>query len=414
MRSLFMLLFSGVFIIASGCQPDHSPSNVSDPVTGEPEKLRVATFNIEDVRTDDLRNPDHPRLKKIAAIVQQLRPDILLINEMAYDEPGGPGYITGEATGQNGQRFADSFLAVAQGPGLQPLHFQVVMRPSNTGQNSGYDLENNGQAVTTYPEPPPADADGRPGPQTPDGRAYGNDSWGFGTFPGQYAMAVFIRSDLRILSDQIRTFQHLPWSAMPGALAPVDPETDEPWYHDEEWTHFRLSSKTHMDVPVELNNGTVLHLLCSHPTPPAFDGDEGRNKRRNHDEIRFWADYLNNAGYIVDDAGQKGGFGSADPFVIMGDLNADPDEGSSVNNPIGAFLFSHERINGNFIPEAEEAYPDLNVDDTAGWGMRIDYVLPSMELDVVAGQVARPPLAEFEAGWVSDHFPVWVDVEVRH
>ena len=30
----------------------------------------------------------------------------------------------------------------------------------------------------------------------------------------------------------------------------------------------------------------------SHPTPPAFDGPEDRNGRRNHDEIRFWSDYL--------------------------------------------------------------------------------------------------------------------------
>ena len=36
--------------------------------------LRVATFNIEDVRTDDLRDPDHPRLKQAAAILQSIRP----------------------------------------------------------------------------------------------------------------------------------------------------------------------------------------------------------------------------------------------------------------------------------------------------------------------------------------------------
>ena len=28
------------------------------------------------------------------------------------------------------------------------------------------------------------------------------------------------------------------------------------------------------------------------PTPPAFDGEEDRNGRRNHDEIRFWVDYV--------------------------------------------------------------------------------------------------------------------------
>ena len=52
-----------------------------------------------------------------------------------------------------------------------------------------------------------------------------------------------------------------------------------------------LSSKSHWDVPVRIGNVT-LHLLASHPTPPAFDGAEDRNGRRNHDEIRFWSDYL--------------------------------------------------------------------------------------------------------------------------
>ncbi len=54
---------------------------------------------------------------------------------------------------------------------------------------------------------------------------------------------------------------------------------------------------------------TTLHLLASHPTPPAFDGPEDRNGRRNHDEIRFWNDYLDRAeiGYIRDDAGLAGG-----------------------------------------------------------------------------------------------------------
>ena len=52
-----------------------------------------------------------------------------------------------------------------------------------------------------------------------------------------------------------------------------------------------LSSKNHWDVPVRIGKRT-LHLLISHPTPPAFDGPEDRNGKRNHDEIRFWRDYL--------------------------------------------------------------------------------------------------------------------------
>lgn len=61
--------------------------------------------------------------------------------------------------------------------------------------------------------------------------------------------------------------------------------------------------------------GRTVHFLVSHPTPPVFDGLEDRNGTRNHDEIRFWADYVRKADYIYDDAGQRGGLrpGSTSP-----------------------------------------------------------------------------------------------------
>ena len=87
---------------------------------------------------------------------------------------------------------------------------------------------------------------------------------------------------------------------MPGNLIPAG------FYDPEELDVFRLSSKNHVDVPVKIDNGTV-HFLVSHPTPPVFDGPEDRNGTRNHDEIRFWADYVDPArsGYIYDDDGDS-------------------------------------------------------------------------------------------------------------
>ena len=112
---------------------------------------------------------------------------------------------------------------------------------------------------------------------------------------------------------------------MPGALKPVVPATGESWYSPEEWSVLRLSSKSHWDIPVRLPGGGVLHVLASHPTPPAFDGPEMRNRLRNSDEIRFWADYLDGADYIRDDAGRAGGLAEDRIFVLLGDLNADPE-----------------------------------------------------------------------------------------
>jgi len=98
----------------------------------------------------------------------------------------------------------------------------------------------------------------------------------------------------------------------------------------------------------------------------------------------------------------------------MGDLNADPDEGSAVDNPIGTFFLSNPAINSGFTPVADSAgaaaFPDLDPDDTAGWGMRVDYVLPSADIEILAGMIVRPTPDNPER--VSDHFPVYLDVRI--
>ena len=116
-------------------------------------------------------------------------------------------------------------------------------------------------------------------------------AFGFGFFPGQFGMAVF--SQHPIDDDPIRTFQLFLWKDMPGALLPDDPATagEADWCSPDELEVFRLSSKSHWDVPIRIENKTV-HFLVSHPTPPVFDGPEDRNGTRNHDEIRFWSDYI--------------------------------------------------------------------------------------------------------------------------
>ena len=101
---------------------------------------------------------------------------------------------------------------------------------------------------------------------------------------------------------------------MPGAMLPDDPATPAPadWYSPEELDVFRLSSKSHWDLPIRIGRETV-HFLVSHPTPPVFDGPEDRNGTRNFDEIRFWADYVRGgrrAAYIYDDEGRYGGLRS--------------------------------------------------------------------------------------------------------
>ncbi|HWQ28099.1 MAG TPA: endonuclease/exonuclease/phosphatase family protein, partial [Dehalococcoidia bacterium] len=372
------------FVIAL-CLLPASPAVAAPPAVPGPVTLRIATFNLNDVRTADLRDPAHPRLRRLAEVIQRLRPNILLLNEIAYDQPGAPDCIDSEPPGLNAQRFVDAFLAREQVPGLPPIRYRAFMAPVNTGAPSGFDLDNDGRIVSSYPRPAAQGPDGSPAPPSDDARAYAADCWGFGTFPGQYAMALLVDERLVIDTPNVRTFRTLPWDYMPGALLPTLPDSEHPWFSDDELRLVRLSSKSHWDVPVILPNGARLHLLCSHPTPPAFDGPEKRNARRNRDEIRFWIDYIENEAYIVDDRNAPGGLADFDPFVILGDLNADPDEGSAWKNPVGTLLLSSPHVLGSFVPISELPVAGLDPDDTAAFGLRVDYVLPSSDLRIVTG-----------------------------
>ena len=368
----------------------------------EPGALRIATFNLEDVRSIDLARDDHPRLRALGEVIRGLSPDVILLNEMSSDHPGDE--TAGRQSDANARAFVDRYVHAAG-----HKRYRVFVAPSNTGVHSGFDLNRDGVVTPDWPTIDHPDPDGSPARQTSAGRAYGNDCWGFGTFPGQYAMALLVAEPLVIEAAGVRTFQELRWSAMPGALMPSVPGAPgEPWYAGEAGDRFRLSSKSHWDVPIVTPGGQRFRVLCSHPTPPAFDGDERRNARRNHDEIRFWHEYLSGAGWIVDDAGAAGGIEPGVPFAILGDLNADPDEGRAMGDPIGAFLLGHERVAGEHVPRSGTPIERLDDDDTARFRLRVDYVLPSAEWRVIeAGMVREPPGGA--DGFPSDHFPVWID-----
>lgn len=367
-----------------------------------PRPVRVATFNVEDVRTADLLADHNPRLARLAAAVRSFHPDIILLNEIAYDAPDSPDVPADQtAPGLNARRFADRYLAVAQGEGLA---YHTWMPPVNTGVPSAHDLDRSGDVVSDYPAPGQAGDDAAPPAQTAAQRAYGNDCFGFGAFPGQYGMALLVRDNCTILTDQIRTYQLFRWSSMPDATVPTSPD-GTPWYDPTTWADLRLPSKTLADVPVRLPDGSVLHCVISHPTPPAFDGPEGRNKARNRDEIRLLRAFLDNEPWLIDDAGVPGGLPPDAHAVVLGDLNADPEKGSSVGNPIATLLAS-SRLGRDVVPEpADPGAPAAHLHDTAAFALRVDYVLPTSEITVLRAR--NEPLAE---PLPTDHRPVWADI----
>jgi len=366
---------------------------------GDAPTVRFATFNVALNRErpgqllEELRGGGSAVAKQLAEVVQRTGVDVILLNELDHDDAG-------EAM----RLFADEYLAVSQG-GQQPIEFPYrFTAPVNTGVPSGKDLDGDGKVE---------------GPQ---------DAFGYGRFPGQYGMAVLSRYP--ILENRVRTFQNVKWSAMPGALRPAD------YYPDEVWQHLRLSSKSHWDVPIGIGtrkDGYIVHALVSHPTPPAFDGDEDRNGCRNHDEIRFWGDYLTagKADWIVDDAGKAGGLAAGESFVLMGDLNCDPVDGDSRREALVALL-GHARVQDpqpkslggpeqkmkqfgvNMQHQGDAGLDTGDFADLPGKGpgnLRVDYVLPSRDLRVTRSSVFWPEAFEktLQLAEASDHRLVWVE-----
>jgi len=386
-------------------------------------KLRVATFNAYLNRSEqgglvtDLSDPSDPQIRAVAEIIQRVRPDVLLLNEFDHDPEG-------EAL----RLFQENYLSVSQN-GARPIHYPYVFNaPSNTGIPTGLDLNNDGLIG---------------GP---------DDAFGFGFFEGQYGMALISRYPID--QSRARTFQTFLWNDMPGALLPEDPlDTDgdgdtQNWYTEEELEVVRLSSKSHWDIPVKVR-GQRVHVLAAHPTPPVFDGPEDRNGRRNHDEIRFWADYVTpyRGDYIYDDAGASGGLRPGERFVIVGDYNADPLDGDSVQGAINQLLVNLQvadpKPNADGAAEdaqiegeantAHRAEPAMDTGDfnPAGPGnLRTDYALPSSNLAVLE-DAGRPPCNGCRGVFwpasddplrylvgdgfpvvSSDHHLVWVDVRI--
>ena len=380
------------------------PQTSSEPAATRPaatDRIRIALFNIRELRAGKIEEVDetgvglNAQLRAAAGIIQRVRPDVLVLQEidLFFDEGGA-------TLDRHARRFVEAYLQTGDNPIDYPVTFAA---PSNTGLLTGIDLDRNGRVAT--------DADRGQ-------RVHGNDSFGYGTYPGEYAMAVLSR--LPLAAEEARTFQRFLWRDLPGHHIP------DGVYTPAALEIVRLSSKSHWDLPVRIGDRR-LHLLISHPTPTGFDGEEDRNGRRNFDEIKLWADYLDGSQALVDDRGGRGGLGVDESFVILGDLNARPDEERSIYDGKAAIaqLLEHRRIrdtgpvatSGGALQGRPAGPPGYLERATAEFrdGMRIDYVLPSTDLDVGGGGVFWPAPDEDPDGHAlaeaaSDHRLVWIDL----
>jgi hypothetical protein len=355
------------------------------------DTLRVATFDVGMSRDGpglllhELEGSPDPAALAAAEVIRAVRPDLLLLVGFDHDEE---------------HRGLDAFRALLRdGPaGIDYPHaFHAAV---NAGVPSGLDLDGDGRTM---------------------GRG---DAFGWGRFPGNGGMAVLSR--LPLDGAAARTFTALPWAALPGAELPARADGG-PFPDAGRQAALRLSSRAHWDLPAVLPDGGRLHLLASHPTPPLFDGEEGFNRRRNRDEVRFWSVYLDGAA-LADDQGRTAGPPEG-PLVVLGNLNLDPLDGAGERGAVAALL-AHPRLQDPRPRSAggaaagtvgvnggHDGDPAL---DTADWrdeggpgNLRVDYVLPSVDLEVAGAGVFWPapgePLA-VAATAASAHRLVWVDI----
>lgn len=330
------------------------------PVMGQ--SLRIATFNTELTRKGpglllrDIERGEDPQVQAVITVIAQNQPDILALQGIDWD------YDNLALAALEHQ------LALAGAP--YPHLF--ALQP-NSGLASPLDLDGD-------------DKFGGPG-----------DSQGYGAYTGQAGLAVLSRLPIRT-ADVVDLTPFL-WHDLPNASLPQYPD-GKPFPSLQAQAAQRLSSTAHWALPIDLPSGSSLTLLTFHAAPPLFDGAEGRNRRRNTDELRLWQNYL--SGRLPAEFLPPQG-----PFVLAGDANLDPTRGRGDRQVIRQLL-QDPRLQD---PQPRSATGQLN---TVSWpsagDMRVDYVLPSRDITVVEAGVVWPEGGDSPAAIASRHRLVWVDI----
>jgi endonuclease/exonuclease/phosphatase family metal-dependent hydrolase len=133
-------------------------------------------------------------------------------------------------------------------------------------------------------------------------------------------------------------------------------------------------------------------------------------------------------------------FSKDSPFVVLGDLNCDPNDGDSKNTAINA-LINHPQMAKTSAPrspggkQASEKQGEANArhksdpaEDTADFSdksvgnLRADYALPSKHFNVISSGIVWPKLEDVSPDKVevvkklldaTDHHLVWVDIRME-
>lgn len=403
-----------VLAVVSACGPASPETSVDAPTVtpdGPPApeftgRLRVAHYNVMEMSTDKLLASASSQAGAFTQIIALEHPDIVELEEIEFDITGYPTTGTPGAprttmpgtfvldrgddhpAAQNARRIADRVAAID---------------PAVTFADAFQTTGNSGFRWT--------------------GSTNGNDSFylrGWGEYPGRFNTVVL--SKYPIVADQVRVIHDYPWKQLPGNLIAqlqTDLNTTVP-------DGFPLFEKSLNIIPVDLGAGGILYLVCHHPTsPPAiFDPID---PYRNRDEL------------VALDLFVKGQLPGVDPlpagarFLVIGDLNGDPFDGSNMAPGITNLLASSALV-PRFPegPGTRGTHPERKTwlsgcgkndgttvaDPTTKSQLQLDYMLPSTTIGAAVDMgMFWPDFRTDRAGFDlschgSDHHLIYGDFDI--
>jgi hypothetical protein len=401
----FLVLVAGCAADPGGGDPGADRSD--DDHAGA---LRVAQFNIRELTTAKLLDPQSPQVRAAAEVIARFDADVLCLNEIQYDlagvpDPQLPGdapaarpgalSLDGDGAG-NAARLGERVAEVD--PELRYAHSAVFLG------NSGFAFEGNpaGKGAELFA------------------------MRGFGEFEGRFNTGVLSRFPIR--ADGVRVIADFPWHDLPGnRIAELEAELGV-----KVPAGFPLFEKALHIVPIEIgaaaadgedggDQAELLYLILLHPVSSGFND---LNPFRNADELHALALFL------------SGELPGVEPlpegarFLVIGDLNSDPEDGESPGSV--NVVADHPRVAAHF-PTGDGGeigtHPERNTflsgcgrdgaivtKPSAKLQLQLDYLLPSVTLgEPVASGIFWPHHQTDPDGYAlacraSDHRHVFVDL----
>lgn len=387
-------LWSILAVAAGGCIAD--PGSETDLGRVETQRIRMGHWNIKELGTAKILDPEGTQLPAMAEILGRFRPDILSVNELQFDIenvpeqglPGAPeGTRPGDACqGRNARRLADRLHEL--NPDLQYDYAVVAMG------NSGVPFETDEEVHENFHVRPDE-------------------------YLGRYSLGLLSRYP--ILHDRVRVLHDLAWHDLPGNR--IERIREE--LGIEVPVGYPLFEKAIVVVPIDVE-GMIFHVVLLHPMTAGFSP---MNPHRNHDELRaltLWlSGELSAPGWEPLPADAR--------FVLVGDFNVDPDDGNADPEALAQVLASARVV--THFPEGDGGTKGQNPrrnsflsgcgrdDGQMPWNpaskmqMQLDYMLPSTTVGAPAASgIFFPtyPSADFElACRASDHRFVWEDLDLH-